>query len=188
MSKDLYFIAIIPPQDICDEITSFKKDIARDYGSHRALKIIPHITLKAPFKMPAAHHAGLFDWFKEMYVDAGPFVVDLDNFGAFNKKSNPVIFVHPVMNIQLATFQKEIIRSFHNHFPQITIMDVEHKFTPHITIAYRDLEFARFQEAWKIYQDKEYKRTFTVNDFHLLQHDDVKWNVVETYTLCDSGL
>ncbi|MDH7464509.1 2'-5' RNA ligase family protein [Chitinophagaceae bacterium 26-R-25] len=183
MSRDLYFIAIIPPQDICDEITSFKKEIARDYDSHRALKVIPHITLKAPFRMPAAHHAGLFDWFRDMYVNTGSFTIDLENFGAFHTKSNPVIFVHPVMNVQLAAVQKEIIRSFHNHYPDITIMDVEHKFTPHMTIAYRDLEFSRFQEAWKVYHDKEYKRTFTVNDFHLLQHDGEKWNVVETYGL-----
>jgi 2'-5' RNA ligase len=183
MSKDLYFIAIIPPQDICDEITAFKKEIARDYDSHRALKVIPHITLKAPFRMPAAHHAGLFEWFQELFIDTGSFTIDLDNFGAFQKKKNPVIFVHPVMNAQLATVQKEIIRSFHNHFPNITIMDVEHKFTPHMTIAYRDLEFGRFLGAWKVYQDKEYKRTFRVNDFHLLQHDGAKWNVVETHGL-----
>lgn len=183
MSEHLYFIAIIPPQDICDEITVFKNEMSELYQSKAALKIIPHITLKAPFKLAAPKHAGLFTWFEELYTGTESFEIELENFGAFHNKQNPVIFVHPVMNTALAIIQQEIVRSFHNHFPEINIMDVERKFSPHITIAYRDLQFEQFEQAWSIFRNRAYKASFTVNEIHLLEHDGKKWNSIQKHKI-----
>ncbi len=183
MSRDLYFIAINPPQEICEEITSFKNIFATEYESRAALKNVPHITLKVPFNLPAARHAGLYNWFEQLYINTGHFQIDLQNFGSFPNKNNPVVFVRPVMNASLAAVQKEILRSFHNHFPAIPVMKSEQHFSPHITIAYRDLSFEHFENAWKIFQNIEYKTSFTVNDFHLLQHDGRQWNIVSTYAI-----
>lgn len=142
--ENLYFIAIIPSKEVCDEITVFKLDLANSYGSKAALKVIPHITLKAPFKLPVSGHSLLQEWFQKLYINADPFQIELKNFGAFNNKNHPVIYLDPIMNVSLYSLQKEVIRSFRISYPELGVMDIELKFKPHVTVAYRDLEPDKF--------------------------------------------
>ena len=181
--ENLYFIAIIPSQEIRDEITGFKKDFADRFESKKALKVIPHITLKAPFKLPAAELSKLQEWFRQLYINLETFEIELKDFGAFHNKNNPVVFVQPIMNLHLYSLQQEIIRSFRLFYPQVAVQDLEIKYKPHITVAYRDLDPERFRQAWKEYQVKKYTATFRVNDFHLLQHNGKEWKSISTYLL-----
>ena len=64
----LYFIAILPPAEISVEITAFTIDMDVLYSSKAALKSMPHITLKAPFKLPAQKHGDLLQWFSNLRV------------------------------------------------------------------------------------------------------------------------
>jgi 2'-5' RNA ligase len=180
---NLYFIAIIPPQKICDEITGFKKDFADRFESKKALKVIPHITLKAPFKLPTDELSKLEQWFQQLYINLETFEIELKNFGAFENKHSPVVFVQPIMNIHLYSLQREIIRNFSLFYPQVPVKDLEIKYKPHITVSYRDLDQERFRQAWKEYQLKKYTATFAVNDFHLLQHYGEEWKVISTNSL-----
>ena len=70
MSKNdnLYFIALIPQRELCDEINNFKNDFAKRFNSKKALKVMPHITLKAPFKCAANAHAELVKWFSDLHI------------------------------------------------------------------------------------------------------------------------
>lgn len=181
--ETLYFIAIIPSQEICDEITGFKKDFADRFESKKALKVIPHITLKAPFKLPAAELSTLEQWFQKLSINLETFEIELKDFGAFHNKNNPVVFVQPIMNIHLYSLQQEIIRNFSLFYPQVQVMELEIKYKPHITVAYRDLEPEKFRQVWKEYQLKKYTATFRVNDFHLLQHNGKEWKIISTYSL-----
>src|SRR4029077_20077576 len=96
--ENLYFIAIIPNEEICVEIESFKLDFAEHFESRHALRVIPHITLKAPFKLADSKHADLLNWFKKLFISTKPFQIELKNFGAFHNKNNPVVYVQPIMN------------------------------------------------------------------------------------------
>ena len=183
----LYFIAIIPSQEIRDEITGFKKDFADRFESKKALKVIPHITLKAPFKLPAPELSKLEQWFQKLSINLDTFEIELKDFGAFDNKYNPVVFVQPIMNLHLYSLQQEIIRSFRLSYPQVPVQDLEIKYKPHITVAYRDLDPERFRQAWKEYQVKKYTATFPVNDFHLLQHNGKEWKSISTYSLKGVG-
>lgn len=185
--ENLYFIAIIPSQEICDEITGFKKDFAARFESKKALKVIPHITLKAPFRLPVSELSKLEQWFQKLFINPETFEIEIKDFGAFHSKHSPVIFVQPIMNIHLHSLQQEIISNFSLFYPQVPVMDVEIKYKPHITVAYRDLEPERFKQAWKEYEVKKYAATFRVNDFHLLQHNGAEWKIISTYTLNAAG-
>jgi 2'-5' RNA ligase len=176
--ESIYFIAIIPPGDICDSITAFRMDFADRFKSKSALRIIPHITLKAPFKI-RADQDGISRWFQKLSFHTGPFQMELKDFGVFNNKRHPVVFAKPVMNAPLSSLQKEIIRSFRVTYPEIAVTENELKFHPHITIAYRDLGFAEFSEAWKEYAKKKYSAVFEVDSIALLQHDGKGWNVID---------
>ena len=181
--ENLYFIALIPDEQICNDIDVFKSEVASRFEATQALKVIPHITLKAPFKMPASSHFNLLQWFRRLPVNVGSFKIELKNFAAFHNRIHPVIYVKPIMNIPLFSLQKDIIRQFRFSYPSSRVTDIELKFKPHITIAYRDLKPERFAEAWKTYQTRKYTAFFVVNNFYLLQHDSKKWNIIQAHNI-----
>jgi 2'-5' RNA ligase len=181
--ETLYFIAIIPPPEICEEITRYKQDFAERYSCRAALKLIPHITLKAPFKIPPAEHTRLLEWFHSLALDVQPFHIQLKDFGVFPKKVSPVIYIRALMNEHLQKLQDSIINAFRKTFPQVSIPPTEQNFSAHLTIAYRDLKPEDFSAAWTAYRDKKYDANFTVTQFHVLQHDETKWNIIDTYSL-----
>jgi len=182
IKENLYFIALIPKRELREKVNKFKTDFANRFNSNKALKVYPHITLKAPFKCSANAHAELVKWFSDLHIRQKHFSIQLKNFGAFHNKKSPVVYVNPVVTKELKFMQKEIIASFSSLFPgDIHSGDVE--FNPHVTIAYRDLEPAMFTKAWEEYKAKKFEAEFEVDAFYLLQHDTKKWNIISTYSL-----
>ena len=47
---NLYFIALIPPDEIREEVKSLKEEMSARFRSSHALKSPAHITLQMPFK------------------------------------------------------------------------------------------------------------------------------------------
>lgn len=183
LQQNLYFIAIIPPDDICEEVIAFKHDLKENYNSKAALKNVPHITLKAPFKTDAFKHADVIKWFKKLSVAKEPFVVQLHDFGCFPNPDNPVIYVQPVSTEPLKKLQAQVIAAFEKAFPNVPLHYHEHKFAPHITIAFRDLAFAEFKKAWQVYSHKIYNAAFRVHNFYLLQHNGSQWEVIAEHSI-----
>jgi len=176
--EKLYFIAIIPPKEISEEITLIKHDFEKNYNSSRALKVMPHITLKAPFKIFESDHQHLIKWFEKIAIPVQKFVVELKDFGAFTNPEHPVIYVHPKHSEEMNQLQKEIVKSFRFTFPGVKNQPADSSFNPHMTVAYRDLQPEQFQKAWEIYGQQSYEAQFTAEAIHLLQHDGSKWNVI----------
>jgi 2'-5' RNA ligase len=184
MPKDiLYFIALIPPEDVDAEITNIKQQIANIYNSRKALKVVPHITLKAPFKVSAENSAMVLRWFNNLQLSSSAFNVTLDGFNAFENKNNPVLFINPLLSNDLKMLQKEVMELFVGTFPQVRLSTHEHDFKPHITIAYRDLEYSRFVEAWAQYKTKPYNVTFKADSIYLLRHNGTSWEISAQHSL-----
>jgi 2'-5' RNA ligase len=181
-NQNLYFIALISRRELREKITAIKHDFATRFNSRTALKVYPHITLKAPFKLAASAHNELMKWFTDLHVLQQSFTVQLKNFDAFNNKKNPVIFVRPVITKDLQSLQQQIIASFSSAFPAL-LHPVDKEFHPHITVAYRDLTPEMFTKAWSEYQHKTFDASFDVDAVYLLQHDSKKWNIIATHNL-----
>lgn len=176
--QNSYFIALIPDESILGEVTAFKEDMASNYNSHKALRNLPHITLKAPFKLEAREHYTLLQWFESLRTNTESFWIELEDFGSFPNKDNPVIYVKPLMTPSLERLQKSIMTAFENAYPNITIPYTERNFHPHMTIAFRDLSPDQYARAMDIYQHKKYSANFRADKFFLLQHDGEKWNII----------
>ena len=181
-SSNLYFVAIIPKRELREKITAFKQDFANRFNSSKALKVFPHITLKAPFKFSPNAHEELMRWFNDLHVLQNQFTVQLKNFGAFENKRNPVVFVQPIVIKELQSLQKQLIASFSSVFPR-NIHPTDSDFHPHIPIAYRDLSPEMFKQAWNEYKHKSFEEKFEVDAVYLLQHDSKKWNIIATHNL-----
>jgi len=180
--ENLYFIALIPKRELREKINAFKHDFANRFNSSKALKVCPHITLKAPFKCSENAHKELLKWFADLHINQKHFSIQLKDFGAFHNKRSPVVYVNPIVTKELQFMQKEIIASFSSLFPA-DIHPVDVDFNPHVTVAYRDLEPAMFEKAWEEYKNKSFNEEFEVVAFFLLQHDTKKWNIIATYNL-----
>ena len=161
----------------------FKQDFATRFNSRAALRSMPHITLKAPFRLPGADHEQTLRWFDNMQIAVPSFKQELRYFGAFDNRRSAVVFVKPVMNVFLDRLQKEVVRNFGDAYSLENILKQELEFKPHMTIAYRDLKPNVFREAWKEYEMKKYVAEFDVESFCLLRHDGRGWNVISSYNL-----
>ncbi|KOS07336.1 hypothetical protein AM493_15785 [Flavobacterium akiainvivens] len=174
-SQNLYFLAIIPNGKTAGEVTALKEHMALHYNSRKALRVMPHITLKAPF---TALQDKVVGWFEHLNLKTTPFLQTLDGFGAFANKHNPVIYVKPVASAHLTALQGEITASFKHTFPEVALQPTEEQFSPHMTIGYRDLSFEMFEKAWAEFESKNYHAEFEVNEVFLLEHDGKKWNSI----------
>jgi 2'-5' RNA ligase len=181
-----YLIAIIPPEDINEQIRRFQLDMAERFQSSKALKNVPHITLKAPFQIDNEEHTKVVKWFELLQTDVAPFTVELNGFGNFSNSARPVIYGKPVKNLVLDRLQKELMQQFASAFPGIKIAHTEKEFSPHITIAYRDLTPEFFTKAWSAYEVMSFDARFPVNGFYLLHHDGNSWKMVCKYNLSPS--
>lgn len=181
--QNRYFIALIPPQEICEQVTGFKKDIAQNYNSHKALLVIPHITLKTPFHLDEKEHSSLMQWFHNISFSINKFELGLNGFGSFNNSKAPVIYVQPEYSTQLLSVQQNIIKQFSQAFPNTQIQFHDNDYHPHMTIGYRDLIYPEFEKAWALYKNKPYRVQFEVQGIYLLQHDSKQWNIIAEHLL-----
>ena len=181
--QNLYFIAILPPKSDGENIVLIQQEICERFDTRAALKVEPHITLKAPFLFQASEHQIIIDWFKKMEIEVSSFELILKDFAAFPNPDKPVIYIKPLASSHLMDLQKQIINEFRNAFPSTPLMSLELNFKAHLTIAYRDLKPTLFKTAWEEFKNRKYKTSFEVAEIWLMQHNGVKWNGIEKYIL-----
>ncbi len=117
---------------------------------------------------------------KELANDHQPFSLQLKDFGAFEPR---VIFVDVEENLKLRALQKNIARSMRK---SLNVFNDDYKnrgFTPHITVAFRDLKKPEFLKAWEKMQHESFDGSFLVSAIQLLKHDGSRWNIHEQYEL-----
>jgi 2'-5' RNA ligase len=182
-TTNLYFIAILLPDQLCTRVRAIQQYIAGKFHSRKSLRVIPHITLKAPFTFKRNRNGELLSWFSGLEIDVRPFEQELRNFGSFNNTKSPVIYIKPTATESLHKLQQQVIEQFSQAFPEQPINFSEKNFSPHVTVAYRDLQPAQFREAWKEFSQYDFTDQFSVQALQLLRHDGQKWNVVETFTI-----
>ncbi|MDV2461817.1 RNA 2',3'-cyclic phosphodiesterase [Elizabethkingia anophelis] len=169
----LYFIAIYPPKSIIEEIKVFKEDMARNYSNSKALKNDAHITLFPPFSRDKAMEEDIITAFQKIDTHISPFELVLDGFGSFPNPKNPVLFVQPKKSESLNKLHSKVKEHFNF---------IKNSFNPHVTVGYRDLSFDNFQKAWSLYEHKNYKTKFIVDEIQLLRYDR-KWDPISTKKL-----
>lgn len=176
--NSLFFIALLPDKSIQAEITLFKQECAALFGSKHALKTPPHITLIAPFRWNISRLEELKNNLKSFTKKQTEIDIYLKGFNCFPPK---VIFVNVAKNNRLTQIQSDLYS-----FLKITF-NISNKygnrFTPHITIAHRDLQKELFSAAWSYFSQKEYSRNFSADKISLLQHINGKWQIIEEFEI-----
>lgn len=175
MSESLYFIAIVPPEDIQEEITKLKHEVAEKYGSKHALRSPPHITLHMPFKWKDKRFDELTEVMKNLNGDLESLEVELKNFDFFEPR---VVFVGVMENEKLNQLQKEVVDVCRKQLRLDNANYKDRPFHPHVTIAFRDLKKRMFYEAKREFETRGVNYRFPVEKISLLKHDGTKWNLI----------
>ncbi len=174
-----YFIAIIPPSPLYEEIDTLKNYFKEKYKSQAALNSPPHITLHMPFQWKRSKEEILISSLENFSKERTLLPVELQNFSCFAPR---VIFINVKKNESLNNLQKELQRFCRI---ELNLFHADYKdlpFHPHITLAFRDLRKSQFIQAWEEFKDKEFNRKFEFNRLILLKHTG-NWEVSNEFLL-----
>jgi 2'-5' RNA ligase len=170
----LYFIAIIAPHNINQQVLEWKSYMLQRFNCRVALRSPAHITIIPPFHMPEDLEQPLIDAMGLIAAKQEKFPVHLSGFGAFAPR---VIYVHvqPDKSLQdLKDYtEDQLIRA--ERFP---VKSDTRPFHPHITIANRDLRRGDFAAAWEHFHNRKYQASFEANALSLLRLGESGWEVI----------
>lgn len=172
--KKRFFIALLPPQTIQDSITEIKQHCADVYESKAALKSPPHITLQPPFDWEPDAVPVLEESLKTFAQTRIPVSITLQGFGAFKPR---VIYVNVIKTPELITIQQDLMAYLEESLGIVHERSKNRPFSPHVTIAFRDLKRQNFCKAWTEFENKPLEFEFLVSHLTLLLHDGRRWNV-----------
>ena len=173
---NMYYIAIVAPEEINQEVLKWKNYFKDHFGCNAALKSPAHITLIPPFWMKDDLEHDLENSISDFSSTKNKFEIRLKDFAAFKPK---VIFVDvvksEVLNGLYQSFADFIFSQ--NKFP---IKKDDRPFHPHVTLATRDLYKKAFQEAWEIFSKRKYEVSWMVDGISLLRHNKKNWDIIYT--------
>lgn len=169
-----YFIALLPPQEIQEQITEIKQYFAEKYASSGALKSPPHITLQPPFKWVTQEISKVEECLEKFAIAHHPIPITLSGFAAFPPR---VIYANPLKTQALLDMQKDLMTHLETTLGITDPVSKTRTFTPHITVAFRDLTKENFKAAWSEFKQKMLYFEFTTSQLTLLIHDGDRWNI-----------
>jgi 2'-5' RNA ligase len=177
-----FFIALLPPDFIKDEVRQIQSDFDSRYSSKATLKAPPHITLIAPFELSKNRVESLQVELEKFAKTRSPFMINLSGFAAFPPR---VIYLDVVPNPVLTNLYADIAATLANI---LSIIDpyASRPFVPHMTVAFRDLTPDNFERAWSEFRDRKINFEFEANNLTLLAHDEQQWNVLSNFAFLDN--
>ena len=175
----LYFIAIVAPSHIDEQVLIWKKYMEQHYGCKVALRSPAHITLVPPFSMKEESEIELSNYLQEFSSGEKSFSIRVKDFDNFKPH---VIFLHVEPGGPLLQLQ-ERLNEYLLSLKKFPIKKEERPFHPHITIANRDLPKKDFAKAWAYFQTLSFTAEFTAGSVSLLKHNNHRWEIAACFPL-----
>lgn len=175
-SKSLFFIALLPPQEVQAYANEVKQYFANIYQSQHAQTSPPHITLQPPFEWQIDQVPLLKKSLLDFVQTRTAVPITLKGFGTFPPR---VIYINVLKTPDLLAIQKDLMHYLEKTF-SITVNQLtkNRPFNPHLTVAYKDLTKQNFYKSWQEFEHRELDFEFMVSNLTLLRHDGQRWNVI----------
>jgi 2'-5' RNA ligase len=173
----MYFIAIVAPDELNNQVLVWKNYMGQHYGCKAALRSPAHITLVPPFSMKEENENELSNYLKEFSAAEKSFPIHVKDFYNFKPR---VIFLHVELDSLLIEL-KERLDIYLLSLQKFPVKKEERPFHPHITIANRDLHKKDFPKAWDYFQNLSFTARFPANNVSLLKHNNTHWNIARNF-------
>ncbi|NKB17243.1 MAG: 2'-5' RNA ligase family protein [Pseudanabaena sp. CRU_2_10] len=165
---------MLPPQSIQAAIADIQSYFSDRYDSRAALRSPPHITLQAPFAWLPDNIATLQQHLEAFVHNYTAIPITLDGFAAFAPR---VIYVDVVKSPTLIALQADLAKYMETTVGVVDPKGRSRPFTPHMTVAFRDLTRQNFKAAWEEFKERSLHFEFAANCLTLLLHDGQQWNI-----------
>ncbi|MDJ1173202.1 2'-5' RNA ligase family protein [Roseofilum capinflatum] len=166
-----FFVALVVPSGLQEQVEQIKQEFGDRYQSRKAFNAPAHITLQPPFEWEPDNIQQVEESLAEFVGYHSPIPIQLDGFAAFPPR---VIYVHVVKTPELMALQPALIEHLQTTLPEI--QRPHHRaFTPHVTVAFRDLTPKNFRLAWPQFEHRPFQGTFTASSLTLLHHNGQRW-------------
>ncbi len=191
MSSSLWFIALLPPSSLQEQITAIKQDFCDRYHSCAALKSPPHITLYPPFRWPREAIAEVktalqtFTQSRSCCLASNEFAfpIHLQGYGAFPPR---VIYIDVQPNPTLHQLHQDLLNALAQTLNLRDPREWQRPYRPHLTVAFRDLRRPQFHRAWSEYRDRPFQAEFQATHLTLLYHNQKHWICDQDFPLGDN--
>ncbi|RAK69914.1 2'-5' RNA ligase family protein [Hymenobacter edaphi] len=177
----LYLLATLPPEPVFADVWALKQEVHRLTGSRNAVRLPPHITLLPPFRLlpaefesAAAAGAVLADF----AAAQPPVEVGLRDFAWFGDRT---LFVRVVQAEALQRLHAALLARCRTDLPAVP--QETRPFTPHLTLATRDLPPAQVPALQADFAGRRYQAAFQVTALTLFRHDGRQWQPVGEFRL-----
>lgn len=180
-ANTLYLVAALPGESLEKEVWAWKRLVAERYGAVRGLRVLPHVTFIPPFAFDPRKEPAVAEALQQAVSGFTPYDMALDGFGHFKGAKSYTIYIH--------VEDQAVIQQQHRHLnlyarqslmlpAQLTPVT----FTPHMTIAYRDLSRERFELAWPDFEHRTFRAVMPVRSLWLLRHNGYSWDRLKELT------
>lgn len=171
-SRQLYFIALVLPPLLQQQVISFQQHFLERYGCRAALRSPPHITLHMPFRWKEAKENKLVQALQRFAKQQPSVYVKLQNYGCFPPR---VIYVNVVKTPELERLHRQLSAFCRTELNLTGSTWRNGPFNPHVTLAFRDLKKAHFSGAWQAFHHRRFEGDFTAHHLWLLKHNGREW-------------
>lgn len=192
-AKPRFFVALLPPVAITDYANGVIQELG-DRFQTRTAKAPPHVTLQPPFVWPMAQLADLERCLGAFAVNHTAVPVCLSGFGAFAPR---VLYINVLKTAALMTLQAELAAELEQTLGIVDAKGKQRGFSPHMTVASRNLTPQVFKQAWSLLQarspdpslnpssdpsldqspDQLLTQQFVGDRLTLLIHDGQQWQI-----------
>ncbi|UKT64839.1 2'-5' RNA ligase family protein [Pedobacter mucosus] len=174
--ENLFLVCLIPPTSIIEDIDEIRNYISEKYNVHESLKRPAHITLYNPVRLTsAAQEKTFFDSLNDAAF-AQPFNQVLMNFGSFAMHT---FYLNVVQNDGIMNLQAQIKKELK---PLKLLPELDNfKYTPHLTLAFKDLKPPVYELISADFKNKNFKRSFEVSGFSVYKHIEKRWQPYREY-------
>lgn len=176
--NSLYLVALLPPEPVFSETWALKQEVHRLTGSRNAVCLPPHITLIPPLHQPDEFEARCTAALTDFVATQSAFTVGLQNFAWFG---NRTLFVQVSEAAAIKTFHAALAEWCAIHLPEVP--REKRTFTPHLTLATRDLPPAQVPELQQLFESRSYAASFPVETLTLFRHNGQQWQPRATFPL-----
>jgi 2'-5' RNA ligase len=176
--KTLYLVAFLPPEPVFSATWALKQEVHQLTGSRNAVRLPPHITLVPPLRQDDDFEARCTASLAAFAATQAPFTVGLQDFAWFG---NRTLFVHVSEAAAAKAFHAALMTWCSSHLPEVK--SENRPFTPHLTLATRDLPPAQVPELRQLFGTRRYSAAFEVRQFTLFRHNGQQWQARATFEL-----
>jgi 2'-5' RNA ligase len=185
VDKHRFFIALLPPPPIQNAVIEIQQHVAEHYASRAALRSPPHITLQPPFEWCADDVLFLEAHLQQFSATQSALpAITLDAFAAFPPR---VIYINVLKLPELLTLQANLIGYCETQLGIVDSISKNRPFTPHMTVAFRDLSRQNFKAAWQTFQQRSLHFEFPVSHLTLLRHNGKQWQIHKEFLLASES-